>query len=224
MRVIRLEEPIGDFLARPLPADLAEAEVWVYRPTRPALVLGSAQPESTADAVRAAAAGADVVRRRSGGGAVWVPTEGFLWLDVVLPRTDPRWSDDVRASVQWLGDAWRAALSSVGVEGEVWHDGVETTPWGRTVCFGSLGPGEVAVGSRKVVGISQRRTREGARFQCLVYAAWEPAAVLDLLALPQADRDRAEVDLLPRAVGIGSRLPALEAAIVSELMRAATRE
>lgn len=224
MRVIHLEEPIADFVGRSVPADLDEAEVWVYRPRRPALVLGSAQPESAADAARAAVAGADVIRRRSGGGAVWVPTDGFLWLDVALPRTDPRWSDDVRESVQWLGDAWRAALLTTGIDGDVWHDGVETTPWGRTVCFGSLGPGEVAVGRRKVVGISQRRTREGARFQCLVYAAWEPSAVLDLLDLPQADRDRAEADLLPRAAGVGDRLAQLEEAIISELMRPATRE
>jgi hypothetical protein len=37
-----------------------------------------------------------------------------------------------------------------------------------------VGTGEVSVGERKLVGLSQRRTREGARFQCLVHLAWRP--------------------------------------------------
>ncbi|WP_436697600.1 lipoyl protein ligase domain-containing protein [Nocardioides sp. BYT-33-1] len=209
---------IADFHARPVPDDLARAEVWSFLPDRPALVLGSAQDPTVADAVATAAAGVDVVRRRSGGGAVYVDPDRSLWLDVVVPRDDPRWSDDVRASVHWLGEAWQRALASLGVAAELYRGGLEQTPWGRLVCFAALGPGEVLVEGRKLVGISQRRTRVGARFQCIVYEHWDPYAVLDLLELGEADRRRAGADLADRATGVGPRLPELRAAVLGELL------
>src|SRR5947208_2747634 len=43
-----------------------------YDVVRPAVVLGSTQRDVGVDPDRAAAAGIDVVRRRSGGGAVWL--------------------------------------------------------------------------------------------------------------------------------------------------------
>ena len=42
-----------------------------------------------------------------------------------------------------------------------------------------------APGERKVVGISQRRTRRWARFQCAAYVRWDPAALVALLAGPR---------------------------------------
>lgn len=217
MRLLRLTEPIADFHARPVPADLTEAEAWLFDPGRPALVLGSSQDPSQADHRAAAAAGAEVVRRRSGGGAVWVPTSGCLWIDVVVPRHDPRWSDDVRESVYWLGEAWTGALRDVGLDAELYRGGLEKTDWGRLVCFGALGPGEVVIGGRKAVGISQRRTREGARFQCIVYERWDPAEVLDLLELPAAEHDRAAEDLREVATGVGARLAGIEAAFLARV-------
>jgi lipoate-protein ligase A len=39
----------------------------------------------------------------------------------------------------------------------------------------------------KVVGISQRRTRRHARFQCAVSLAWDPIRLLELLNEPKPD-------------------------------------
>jgi hypothetical protein len=51
-----------------------------------------------------------------------------------------------------------------------------------------------------------------------VYAAWEPDAVLDLLELPEADRDRASRELATVATGIGDdALRALEPVILRRL-------
>ena len=36
-----------------------------------------------------------------------------------------------------------------------------------------------------MVGISQRRTRQWARFQCASYRRWDPAALVALLAAPR---------------------------------------
>lgn len=208
---------IADFHARPIPDDLTEAEVWSFAPSGPALVLGSAQDHTVADAAAVVAAGVDVVRRRSGGGAVYVDPDRCVWLDVVVPRHDPRWSDDVRASAYWLGEAWQRALATIGVAAEVYRGGLEQTPWGRLVCFAALGPGEVIVEDRKLVGISQRRTRAGARFQCIAYEHWDPYDVLDLVALTPADRQAAGADLATRATGVGPHLAALRIAVLDEL-------
>jgi hypothetical protein len=67
------------------------------------------------------------------------------------------------------------------------------TPWSSTVCFEGLGPGEVVVGGRKAVGISQRRTRHWARLQAAVHLRWRPALLTTLVgeALPEGTELRA---------------------------------
>nr|WP_246319669.1 hypothetical protein [Nocardioides kongjuensis] len=209
---------IADFHARVIPDDLADAEVWSFEPSAPALVLGSAQDHTTASAAATAAAGIDVVRRRSGGGAVHVDPARSVWIDVVVPRHHERWSDDVRESVYWLGEAWQRALARLGIASELYRGGLEQTPWGRLVCFAALGPGEVLVEGRKLVGISQRRTKAGARFQCIAYDRWDPYDVLDLLDMTAEDRAVAGADLAGRATGVGDRLAELRAAILEELV------
>lgn len=218
MRLLELTGTIAAFHARAIPDDLAEAEVWSYRPPGRGLVLGSAQQESVADLAAAERAGIAVAKRRSGGGAVYVDPERCVWVDVVLPPHDERWSNDVREATYWLGEAWQRALASLGLETRLYRGGLEQTPWGRLVCFAALGPGEVLVGDRKLVGISQRRTRAGARFQCIAYDRWDAHDVLDLLHLTDTDRSAAAADLADRATGVGDHLDALRTAVVAELL------
>ena len=165
----------------------------------PAVVLGSTQPLSV---VRAGSR-MPVVRRRSGGGAVWVAPGEPVWVDVVVPSGDPLWVADVGRSFWWLGEAWAAALTALGLVGGRVHQGaLIRTPLSAVVCFAGLGPGEVTVDGRKVVGLAQRRTREAAVFQCAVPRRWDPAPLVEALVLPvPADEARAE---LARAVtGVG---------------------
>lgn len=218
VRLVTLAGSATDLHARVIPADLAGAEVWLFEPSGPALVLGSAQREWSADAAATAAAGVEVVRRRSGGGAVYVAPQRCLWLDVVVPRGDPRWSDDVREATYWLGAAWVEALGRVGLEASLHRGGLDQAPWSRSVCFAGLGPGEVLIDSRKAVGVSQRRTRAGARFQCVVYDRWNPYDVLDLLDLSDADRRRSGADLAEVATGVGGRLDDLRDAVIEVLV------
>jgi lipoate-protein ligase A len=77
-------------------------------------------------------------------------------------------------------------------------------PWSEWVCFAGLGPGEVTVEGRKVVGLSQRRTREAALFQCCAARRWEPARLLELLALDEEERAKGGVELADVATGIGA--------------------
>jgi len=179
--------------ARPMP-DPPTRLVEVLTVTEPTVVLGSTQPESIVDAAAARAAGLAVARRRSGGGAVLLVPGESLWVDVVLPPTDALWVDDVGRAFHWLGEAWVAALAEAGVVGQVHRGGLCTTEWSRLVCFGGLGSGEVtsvAHPERKIVGMAQRRGRDGARFQCTVHRRWDPARLVGVLALDPGERARA---------------------------------
>jgi lipoate-protein ligase A len=167
-----------DFHARDLPWARG---VWTFEVDRPALALGSTQP---LEVVRDGA-GIEVVRRRSGGGAVLLLPGELLWIDVVLPRGDPLWSDDVGHAAHWLGSVWASALAACGVAAEVHTGPMVRTEWSSLVCFAGRGPGEVFVHARKAVGISQRRTRDGARFQCAIHRRWDPATLVGLLAEPR---------------------------------------
>jgi lipoate-protein ligase A len=191
--------------------------VWVCEPTGPAVVLGSAQPDAVADRAACERAGVAIVRRRSGGGAVLVEPGRLLWLDVLLPAGDPLWDRDVGRAFLWLGQVWAEALRGLGVDAAVHGGGLERAPWSSLVCFGAVGTGEVTVGGAKVVGISQRRAREGARFQCSALGAWAPEDLLALLELDSPARRAAAADLTPRAQGVGVPLDALLDAVLAAL-------
>jgi lipoate-protein ligase A len=54
------------------------------------------------------------------------------------------------------------------------------------VCFAGSGPGEVLINGRKIVGVSQRRTKAAALFQTAALIQWDPAAILRLLRTADA--------------------------------------
>lgn len=179
--------------------------VWRCDATAAALVLGSTQPDEVADLAACAAAGVEVVRRRSGGGAVLVEPDAVLWVDVVLPAGDPLWQPDVGRAFIWLGRAWAGALEDLGLAAVVHEGPLVRRPLSDLVCFAGLGPGEVLVEGRKVVGISQRRTRDHARFQCAALLRWEPARLLALVARggTTGSAQPAELAALASAVPVG---------------------
>jgi lipoate-protein ligase A len=217
MTVHRWRGLATEFHSRALPRPLQSTAVWLFALERAALVLGSSQRDGVADLRVAQAQGIEVVRRNSGGGAVLLIPGQCLWVDVLLPRDDARWVDDVGRSTYWLGDVWVRALRGLGVDGLLHRGSLQQTPWGRLVCFGAVGPGEVTVDGRRVVGISQRRTRDGARFQCLILERWDPAALLELLVLSPTEQRRVFGELVDVAAGVGVPLDVLEEAFLTEL-------
>jgi lipoate-protein ligase A len=170
----------ADFHAMELPAERA---LWWCQVQDPTVILGSTQTVDDVDQNIAVESGLLVSRRRSGGGAVFVHPTDSVWVDITISRNDPLWKDDVAQSMLWLGDLFVAALSS-WVQAQVYRDSFSTGVDGRVVCFASSSPGEVFVGTNKLVGISQRRSRDGARFQCVLYRQWQPAEWSHVLASP----------------------------------------
>lgn len=144
----------------------------------------------------------------------------LVWVDLVVPAGDPLWKPDVGQGFWWLGEVWAQALASLGVTGAAVHRGaLVSSRWSRTVCFAGLGPGEVtAAGGEKIVGMSQRRAREGALFQCAVPLAWDPAAMPALLALDVPARAELEADAHRFAAGLAGLSPLqLEKALLAHL-------
>jgi lipoate-protein ligase A len=190
--------------AIPVPAVRA---VRVCTVTAQAFVLGSAQRLPNQGFERAVALDLDVVRRRSGGGAVVLAPAAQVWVDVSLPRFDRLWLDDVSRSGWWLGDVWAAALGALGVAGAAVHTGAMVrTLLSDQVCFAGLAGGEVTVEGVKIVGVSQRRTREGAVFQCTLPLTWDPAPYVEVLQLSS--------DAAAEAVGVAAPLQGHDAAAV----------
>ncbi|MGI9031600.1 MAG: lipoate--protein ligase family protein [Ilumatobacteraceae bacterium] len=205
----------GEFHALALPETVA-LEVWVFEVERPALVVGSAQRvEEVVDVEACRAAGVEVVRRRSGGGAVLLEPGGIVWFDVIVPADRLRREgigDDVAGSMVWLGKRVVAALTELGIGDPVVHAGpMVTSPSSALVCFAGIGPGEVLVDGSKLVGISQRRTRAGARYQCAVHTRWSPDRLAELLLARPSDLP--DVATLPPAIGVA--LPGVVARSVS---------
>jgi len=214
------EHQVGDargFHEREL-SDPTTRSVWWFEVERPTVVTGSAQPIGTVDADRAEAAGVEVVRRRSGGGAVWLAPGDATWVDLVIPAGDPLWDRDVGRSMHWVGALWSRVLADVGVgDLEVHRAGLVKGPWSDLVCFAGVGPGEVLAAGRKIVGISQRRQRAGARFQCAVLHRWDPSPLVSVLAIPDHDRARLRSDVADVAVGAAVDGEDLVASLVGHL-------
>lgn len=211
-------EPAGAREGEARPGSTGGVEVWDLRPTDAAVVLGSAQrePVLVVDEAACARRGLTVVRRRSGGGVVLVEAASMVWIDVVIPAHDPRFVDDVARSMVDIGERFAAALARLG--GTRFGDDLVVVPAGPRaqpsgICFAGVAPGEVLVRGRKLVGLSQRRTRRWARIQALAHVRLDAdllAAVVapELAATARSLADR--VAILPPAVAAG--LPAAIAA------------
>lgn len=161
-----------DFPADPQP------QVWRMEPSRTALVMGSGQSRELFDGEALARAGVELAGRRSGGGAVWVDPAVTVWVDVLAPRGSPLHSEDLTTTFLRVGRVWQRAFAALGVHLDLARVAPKD-PMARWVCWAGIGWGELfqpghltaAAGGTgpvgKVVGLSQRRTRWGARVQGL---------------------------------------------------------
>ncbi len=177
--------------SRELPA---ERSIWRASITGSAIVLGSKQSFEIVNQQACDDDGVSVVRRRSGGGVVFLGVNDHLWIDFVIERDDVLWSDDVGRSMWWVGELWAAALAENEVASRdqliVHRGGLERNEISDLVCFAGLGPGEVTLHGKKLVGISQRRTRQMARFQCVLHSRWSIGAYEKYLDFDKLSGDK----------------------------------
>lgn len=224
--VERLHGPVSELLGSAEPPTAAKRVARIHTVTGTGLVLGSTQRLETADQIRAAAAGAEILRRRSGGGAVLLLPGSQVWVDFFVPASDPLWSDDVAHAAQWVGELWSAVVEPfVAVPISVHSGRLVADRWGRLVCFAGSGPGEVFAGGRKVVGVSQRRTRSRIRIQTTARVGRPDTAVgiraddrgldeFELLDITAADRETGRAVMAGRCGSV----PATEAGLTEALL------
>lgn len=182
------------------------------------MVLGSTQPAASIDEAVVGAFGAELVRRRSGGGAVFVAPAAQVWLDLFVPAGDPLHALDVSRAAAFVGRLWRDALVDLeGLDANlVVHNGpLVSSPWSRSWCFSGLGPGEVSASGRKLVGLSQRRTRAGSWFFTMASIELDPERDASFLAGSDEWRSalieelhRSQAPLASLLVDVESRLAA----------------
>lgn len=160
-----------------------------YRPTDAAIVVGRGQ-----QAAWFAAAAIPVVARFSGGGAVLMD-DGLLSLDVLVPAGHPLLDGDLGAPFEVVGAAWASALEGLDIPDVALHRGPSTTPRRvserdrlvASICYATLGRGEVTSTGRKIVGLAQRRRRTGALLQCGLLRRWQPELLLAALGAAPHD-------------------------------------
>ncbi len=156
----------GELHAGVIADDSGEA-LWVMHPVRPALVRGSAQNDNVFDAVRLAADDVELTGRRSGGGAVFIDPQATAWIDVWAPQNSRLWSTDPARTFLAVGELWKSALAELDIDAAMVRTAPTREPSSSLICWAGKGWGELTIGTRKVVGLSQRRTRWGARIQGL---------------------------------------------------------
>jgi lipoate---protein ligase len=214
--LVRTTAGAGELHAREIPA-VAVPTIWWHHIASPALVLGSTTDPSVVDTEACARAGVEIVRRRSGGGAVLLVPGEHTWIDVIVPAGAPGWAADVHGPMVWLGRHLAHALDAAPGGGDdtrfdVHEGALVATTWSSLVCFDGLGPGEVLADGIKLVGISQRRTRAAARLQVSWHSSYDPAALPSLLRVeqrPPVDELRPVARLDPiRSAEIPERLAA----------------
>jgi lipoate---protein ligase len=160
---------------------LDQRTVFVRTVAGPTMVLGSTQDASILDAEAMARHGVEQIRRRSGGGAVLLQPQRAVWIDTWVPRADPLWSDDVTRSSAWVGSWWAESLPIADLE--VHKGPAIASRWSDRICFAGVTAGEVLRNGRKVVGIAQWRSREGALSHSLAYLGIEWRLMTELLDL-----------------------------------------
>jgi lipoate-protein ligase A len=147
---------------------LNEPTAFVPELTQSVVVLGGSQ---SSDVLEPARSSELALRRRRGGGGLVLLQPGDVWVDWWIPADDERWSKDVHVSSIRCGAIWRDVLAPLVQEEVTVHEGpLEGDVAHRVVCFAGKGPGEVFVGGRKAVGVTQWRVREGIFLSTVLHA------------------------------------------------------
>lgn len=175
----------GELHALEMPVE-PSPELWVMRPSGRAVVMGSAQRADQFRHDRLERDLVDLAERRTGGGAVYLDPAAIVWIDVLAPRSSPWWHDDLSQTFLAVGRAWQRALARCGLISDLCTGPAGRSAAARDACWAGVGWGELTIGGRKIVGLSQRRTRWGARIQAMAVLDDSAARIADYLLEPAA--------------------------------------
>lgn len=147
---------LDEVLARAAGAGERRPAVRFYGWSPPAVSLGYNQDDADIDRAACAAAGIDVVRRPTGGRAVFHKDE--LTYCVAAPADDPLLGGTVLETYRTIAAALLAGLRNLGVAADmVRSEAAAPGPARAASCFAAAGRYEITAGGRKIVGSAQRR-------------------------------------------------------------------
>ena len=190
--------------------------------TSDAMVLGSTQNPTQYLIDFCKANSLNLVKRASGGTGVILRKAQVIWIDVGLPANDPLLELDLSRSFNFLALAWLDALKTVGIDQGQIHAGKMRRSLGFSqVCFAGVGPGEILVGERKLVGMAQRRSDHGAYFHTMAYLEFP----IDLTYRAFVDSSTIAMELLQQSVTdiatvLGGNSIGISTALASALTKA----
>lgn len=208
-----------------------EPTLRLYSWSEPVVILGVAQPSADLDLHACASRGYRVLRRISGGTAVFHDA-GEISLEVTVPVGHPLAPADILTAYARFGAALQDGLSRLGIAAvSVSPDLARSRPPAPSMaaaCFGSLAPHELTAAGRKLIGLSQIRRRRTAVLQAAVYLRFsaEPLAAVLAPAARAGRRDFAAqlaervIDVhtaAGRAVDASEFCAAMRAAMVARL-------
>jgi lipoate-protein ligase A len=145
-----LDEALAAAASPPVPT----LRLYRWRPWT--LSLGWFQAVTTGDLAPYRAAGFDVTRRATGGGAIFHADE--LTYCLVLPADDRRIPAETTASYHWIHGAVSSALAAVGVDARPRGSGAAEPGPEPFYCFSRTASIDLVTDGRKLVGSAQRRT------------------------------------------------------------------
>lgn len=152
----RFNMALDELLAGEVEAGRLEAFVRLYGWSPPAVSLGRNQRDDEVDVAACRRDGVDVVRRPTGGRAVFHRDE--LTYSLAARLDDPVFGGSALDAYRAIGRGLCRGLRVLGVGAELVKASVPNARSGLSPsCFAASGRYELAVGGRKMVGSAQRR-------------------------------------------------------------------
>lgn len=170
----------------------------LYAFSTPTLVLGMAQSLAHVAVERCHERGIALVRRASGGTAVFHDAQTYSF-DLIVPAGHRLAGSDVHRNYAHLADVLLAALARLQVTARATtleESRAEQADTGLdAVCFASRAPFEILVEERKLMGLAQIRRLGATMLHGAIYARFDAGQTLELLHPHATDQAMLERDL-----------------------------
>jgi lipoate-protein ligase A len=161
----------------PIKAPVEKPTIVVIKPEFSAIVLGSTQ---FSDAW--SFSGIPIVKRNTGGSAVFIKKAQFGWVELYIPFVLAAGLKPKETFLK-VGTAFKNAFGNLGLKNiSIYHKQEIFNGIAKVLCFASRAKGEVVESSneKKILGLSQRRTREFIKIQSGFMNVYDPEFHVDL--------------------------------------------
>jgi lipoate-protein ligase A len=177
-----------------------------YRWEPAAVSLGRHQAIADVDRKGVDALGYDVVRRPTGGRAILHTDE--LTYSVTAPADEARVQGSVMDAYLRLSNALLTGLHDLGLEADKAPGNVRAGPDVSAACFEVPSAYEITAGGRKLLGSAQSRRAGYVLQHGSLPLVGDIGRLVDVLALPNAEREALRADLIGRACTVADALGA----------------